>query len=211
MKRSLVVFSLILLVIGFSVPALTVNATNIGVYYDVVFVDAVCDVENNEQTWTYTITCLVSGAQGTGISHLYFEFKACDPPLSKILRAGVIKDGVEGSVVPGNIGENIMPEGITGIKYDIDDLVGSIEPGESATIWFTLENCWETHCPPDVGIQIYIKAGKVDVGDANGWVCGPNCVQHEIPEVPFGTISIIIAALTAIGIFAGRKRIQLPH
>jgi len=132
---------------------------------------------------------------------MYFKFQTCDPPLTTILRGGMSVSG------DYEIGEEIKPEDITGIKFEFDD---AIEKGESVTVWFVLSSRWEKHCPPpNQGIQVFLKGGKTIW--ASGWICGPNCVEIPIPEVPLGTISIILAALTAFGIFASRKKNLLTH
>jgi len=156
--------------------------------YQITLVSVV--YENGVQNWTYRVCCL----SGHGISHIVIEFKTvCDPPLSAILEAG-----------PGNVEisedyDDADPTtGAVGIKYEFT----SLEPGECALVWFTLNGEW-----PIGDISVYIKADAIPPENLIGTLEGPQCVpDHEIPEVPLGAVMATASMLIAFGAYFGLRR-----
>ena len=163
-----------------------VNAVVISGAYEVELLNVDYNPNTNLQNWTYRIT----GIETPAVSHVVFEFKTvCDPPLSVIDSAGPVT--VE---ISDDYGDTIPPTGKVGIKFEgFDTADGSIEPGESAVVWFTLVGEW-----PVGTIEVWIKAGNDVV--VSGIVEGPECrLENRVPEIPLGTVmagtSMIVALL----------------
>jgi hypothetical protein len=146
--------------------------------YEVEFLGVTYDEGANTSRWCYLVTCFDDPA----ISHIDFEFKFCDPPLTTVIDANPEpwETGIDGST------------GLTALKFD--DL--SVNPGESITVCFTLEGLWAEN-----GIDVYIKAGQ-DLPMYNRG--GPAC--FVIPEVAVGSIMAVAAMFTALGLFAYKKK-----
>jgi len=156
--------------------------------YEITLVSVV--YEGGVQNWTYRVKCI----SGHGISHIVIQFKTvCDPPLTAILDAG------PGSVEISDDYDDADPyTGAVGIKYEFS----SLEPGEEALVWFTLNGEW-----PVGDISVYIKADKLPPESLIGTLEGPQCVpDHEIPEVPLGAVMATASMLIAFGAYFGLRR-----
>ena len=150
----------------------------------------------NLQNWTYRITC----NEGHGVSHVVFEFKTvCDPPLAVIDDAGPVTIHIS-----TDYNDGIPPTGIVGIKFEnFPTGDGSIEPGESADVWFTLVGEW-----PVGTIEVHIKAANDP--PVSQIVEGPECrIDNRIPEIPLGTVmagTSMILALAAYLVIRKRNK-----
>jgi uncharacterized surface protein with fasciclin (FAS1) repeats len=149
--------------------------------YTVVLVDVTYDEPANTSTWCYDVTCLTGDPD---ISHVDFEFKTCDPPLSDI--------------IPSEDYEIVDPDpttGVTGIKFD-----EPVNEGETKTFCFTLRGLWAVN-----DIEVYIKAATSD--HPTHLPEGPAC--FFIPEVTLGSIMAVAAMFAAFGLYAYKKK-QTP-
>ncbi len=161
--------------------------------YEITLVSVV--YENGVQNWTYRVCCL----SGHGISHTVIEFKTvCDPPLSAILEAGPPETEPE---ISEDYDDADPTTGAVGIKYEFD-YRDSLEPGDCALVWFTLNGEW-----PVGDISVYIKADAIPPENLIGTLEGPQCVpDHEIPEVPLGAVMATASMLIAFGAYFGLRR-----
>ena len=153
---------------------------------------------NSYQEWRY----IVHAGRSPALSHLVFEIEPyCDPP-----EAAFILE-LCGTTFTGGVIITIVDDpktGVRGLKFDFQ---GNIPDNAEFEIWFTLNAAYPVGSGGDGsdgwgGIEVWFKSGTW-IG--NLMVEGPDSVQLCIPEVPYGTISIIVAFVLALVLVRGSK------
>ena len=158
--------------------------------------------------WVYTVYTGIKPS----LSHLVIEIDPfCDPPeiAFQLDQCGTDYSGVVTITI-----ETDPTTGKRGLKFDFK---GNLPENTYYEIWFVLNANYPAGDGGDGsdgtgGIEFWFKSGggeNIHIG--NQMVEGPDSMNFCIPEVPYGTMSIIIASLVALGLFTRAREIRDPH
>ena len=156
--------------------------------------------DTDEEKWKSIWHYIVTSSGSPQISHIVFEFEeVCDPDLKNFIEGrGSVEDYEDVYDVVVSTGYD-PKTGATGIKFEFEykGEEGEEPEGWTANVWFTL---WESWIVQEM--DVWIKAGNEEPKEQT--VTGSHC--FEIPEVPFGSISVIITACVAMGILSRSRK-----
>jgi len=154
--------------------------------------------------WRYTVYTGIKPS----LSHLIFEIDPyCDPPESAFQLDQCGTDYSGGATITI---ETDTKTGKRGLKFDFG---GNVPSDTYFEIWFVLDAYYPVGDGGSGsdgwgGIHVWFKSGEMI---ENQMVEGPDSVQFCIPEAPYGTMSIIIASLVALGLFTRARKIRDPQ